>query len=68
MDHQDLIKTCVFEHFQGLLFSDLSGPLRVPMPDWMSQIHVICPTYHDKELSTKAPIINLPCACENCSA
>ena len=27
MDHQDLINTCVFEQFQGLLFSDLSGPL-----------------------------------------
>ena len=24
---QDLINTCVFEQFQGLLFSDLSGPL-----------------------------------------
>ena len=27
MNHQDLINTCVFEQFQGLLFSDLSGPL-----------------------------------------
>ena len=27
MNHQDLINTCVFELFQGLLFSDLSGPL-----------------------------------------
>ena len=27
MDRQDLINTCVFEQFQGLLFSDLSGPL-----------------------------------------
>ena len=27
MNHQDLINTCVFERFQGLLFSDLSGPL-----------------------------------------
>ena len=28
MDRQDLINTCVFEQFQGLLFSDLSGPLK----------------------------------------
>ena len=28
MNHQDLINTCVFEQIQGLLFSDLSGPLR----------------------------------------
>ena len=27
MNHQDLINTCVFEQIQGLLFSDLSGPL-----------------------------------------
>ena len=27
MKHQDLINTCVFEQIQGLLFSDLSGPL-----------------------------------------
>ena len=27
MNHQDLINTCVFELIQGLLFSDLSGPL-----------------------------------------
>ena len=28
MNHQDLINTCVFEQFEGLLFSDLSGPLK----------------------------------------
>ena len=28
MNHQDLINTCVFEQFQWLLFSDLSGPLK----------------------------------------
>ena len=28
MKQQDLINTCVFEQIQGLLFSDLSGPLR----------------------------------------
>ena len=27
MGHQNLINICVFEHFEGLLFSDLSGPL-----------------------------------------
>ena len=27
MNHQDLINTCVLEQIQGLLFSDLSGPL-----------------------------------------
>ena len=27
MNHQDLINTCVFEQIQGLLFSDLRGPL-----------------------------------------
>ena len=27
MNHQVLINTCVFEQIQGLLFSDLSGPL-----------------------------------------
>ena len=27
MNHKDLINTCVFEQFEGLLFSDLSGPL-----------------------------------------
>ena len=27
MNRQDLIYTCVFEQIQGLLFSDLSGPL-----------------------------------------
>ena len=27
MNHQELINTCVFEQNQGLLFSDLSGPL-----------------------------------------
>ena len=27
MNHQDLINTCIFEQIQGLLFSDLSGPL-----------------------------------------
>ena len=31
MNHQDLINTCVFEQFQVLLFSDLSGPLRKPV-------------------------------------
>ena len=31
MNHQDLIYTCVFEQIQGLLFSDLSGPLRILM-------------------------------------
>ena len=30
MKHQDLINTCVFEQIQGLLFSDLSGPLMKP--------------------------------------
>ena len=29
MNHQDLINTCAFEQFEGLLFSDLSGPLRL---------------------------------------
>ena len=29
MNHQDLINTCIFEQIQVLLFSDLSGPLRV---------------------------------------
>ena len=29
MKQQDLINTCVFEQIQGLLFSDLSGPLMV---------------------------------------
>ena len=29
MDRQDLINTRVFEQFQGLLFSDLSGPLNL---------------------------------------
>ena len=29
MNHQDLINTCIFEQIQGLLFSDLSGPLNV---------------------------------------
>ena len=28
MNHQELINTCIFEQIQGLLFSDLSGPLR----------------------------------------
>ena len=28
MNHQDLINTCVFKQIQGLLFSDLSGPLK----------------------------------------
>ena len=32
MNHQDLINTCVFEQFEGLLFSDLSGPLRYQDP------------------------------------
>ena len=32
MNHQDLIYTCVFEQIQGLLFSDLSGPLRFSIP------------------------------------
>ena len=27
MGHQNLINICVFEQFEGLLFSDLSGPL-----------------------------------------
>ena len=27
MNHQHLIRICIFEQFQGLLFSDLSGPL-----------------------------------------
>ena len=29
MNHQDLINTCIFEQIQGLLFSDLSGPLKL---------------------------------------
>ena len=34
MNHQDFINTCIFEEYQGLLFSDLSvsdlsGPLTV---------------------------------------
>ena len=29
MDLQDLINTCIFEQFQELLFSDVSGPLRI---------------------------------------
>ena len=28
MNHKALKKSCVFEQFKGLLFSDLSGPLR----------------------------------------
>ena len=28
MNHQHLINTCEIEQFQGLLFSDLSGPLK----------------------------------------
>ena len=28
MTHLDLINTCVFEQIQGLLFSDLCGPLK----------------------------------------
>ena len=31
MKQQDLINTCVFEQIQGLLFSDLSGPLNILM-------------------------------------
>ena len=31
MNHQDLINTCIFEQIQGLLFSDLSGPLMFRM-------------------------------------
>ena len=27
MNHQDFINTCIFEQYQVLLFSDLSGPL-----------------------------------------
>ena len=27
MDHQNMINICVFEQFEGLLFSDPSGPL-----------------------------------------
>ena len=29
MNDQDLINTCVFEQIQGLLFTDLSGPLKI---------------------------------------
>ena len=34
MNHQDLINTCISELFQGLLFSDLSGPLTVEPVLW----------------------------------
>ena len=33
MSHQYLINTCIFEQFQGLLFSDLSGPLTCTVED-----------------------------------
>ena len=37
MNHQDFINTCIFEQYQGLLFSDLSGPLTLTSkwdPHW----------------------------------
>ena len=34
MNHQDLINTCIFEQIQGLLFSDLSGPLTLLTIPW----------------------------------
>ena len=39
MNHQDLINTCIFEQIQGLLFSDLSGPLKVTGNDFKDQSH-----------------------------
>ena len=39
MNHQDLINTCVFEQFEGLLFSDLSGPLTERAVGFKSKLH-----------------------------
>ena len=33
MNHQDLINTCIFERYQGLLFFYLSGPKHRPTND-----------------------------------
>ena len=38
MNDQDLINTCIFEQIQGLLFSDLSGPLRLFMKLYLIKI------------------------------
>ena len=39
MNHQDLINTCIFEQIQGLLFSDLSGPLKgIKLQKWQLSI------------------------------
>ena len=40
MNHQDLINTCVFEQIQGLLFSDLSGPLMLIIVDPLSVVKI----------------------------
>ena len=45
MNHHNLINTCVFEQFQVLLFSDLSGPLTpitlYPNIPWICVIKVL---------------------------
>ena len=51
MDRQDLINTCVFEQFQGLLFSDLSGPLN--NKGFLSHTGKICQTFNEIPPSNK---------------
>ena len=49
MNHKDLINTCVFELIQGLLFSDLSGPLNLsPSSKFAILIHR---TEHNSKIS-----------------
>ena len=43
MNHKDLINTCVFEQFEGLLFSDLSGPLSFKSINTIFELS--CPPY-----------------------
>ena len=46
MNHQDLINTCIFEQIQGLLFSDLSGPLTGPFAVTIYPTHTHTHTIH----------------------
>ena len=42
MDHQDSINICVFEQSEELLFSDLSGPLKLREEEGIQMNTVKC--------------------------
>ena len=53
MNHQDFTNTCIFEQFQGLLFSDLSGPLTTQFQFSRFLVSKKCLCYEGKQMICK---------------